>query len=102
MPLRPSCGSANRSSRSIPRPIGTAFFGTGFAGWLTGRGADTLVVAGCTTSGCVRATKGENGVLTLRAAAAIAEIGPWIFRQQPKPRSRQRTPPRIADQDLDV
>ncbi len=34
----------------------SAFFGTGFATWLTGRGADTLVVAGCTTSGCVRAT----------------------------------------------
>ena len=34
----------------------SAFFGTGFAAWLVQQGADTLVVAGCTTSGCVRAT----------------------------------------------
>lgn len=34
----------------------SAFFGTGLAGWLAFRRADTLVVAGCTTSGCVRAT----------------------------------------------
>jgi maleamate amidohydrolase len=34
----------------------SGFFGTGLAAWLTSRGADTLIVAGCTTSGCVRAT----------------------------------------------
>jgi maleamate amidohydrolase len=34
----------------------SAFFGTEFIGWLTWRGVDTLLVAGCTTSGCVRAT----------------------------------------------
>lgn len=34
----------------------SAFFGTGFAPWLVHQGADTLVVSGCTTSGCVRAT----------------------------------------------
>lgn len=34
----------------------SAFFGTGFAPWLTYQGVDTLVVTGCTTSGCVRAT----------------------------------------------
>jgi maleamate amidohydrolase len=34
----------------------SAFFGTGVAPWLTQRGVDTVVVAGCTTSGCVRAT----------------------------------------------
>lgn len=34
----------------------SAFFGTGLVSWLQGRGADTLLVAGCTTSGCVRAT----------------------------------------------
>ena len=34
----------------------SAFFGTGFAPWLVQQGADTLVVTGCTTSGCVRAT----------------------------------------------
>ncbi len=34
----------------------SAFFGTDLAGWLAGRRVDTLLVAGCTTSGCVRAT----------------------------------------------
>ena len=34
----------------------SAFFGTDLADWLTSRRIDTLLVAGCTTSGCVRAT----------------------------------------------
>jgi maleamate amidohydrolase len=34
----------------------SAFFGTGLAPWLVQQGADTVVVAGCTTSGCVRAS----------------------------------------------
>ncbi len=34
----------------------SAFFGTGLAGWLAYRRVDTVLVAGCTTSGCVRAT----------------------------------------------
>ncbi|HET9041726.1 MAG TPA: isochorismatase family protein [Burkholderiales bacterium] len=34
----------------------SAFFGTNLAPWLVQQGADTVVVTGCTTSGCVRAT----------------------------------------------
>lgn len=34
----------------------SAFFNTSLAAWLTHRGVDTLLVTGCTTSGCVRAT----------------------------------------------
>ena len=34
----------------------SAFFGTDLAAWLLGRGVDTLLVAGATTSGCVRAS----------------------------------------------
>jgi maleamate amidohydrolase len=34
----------------------SAFFGTGYADWLKQRGVDTVIIAGCTTSGCVRAT----------------------------------------------
>jgi maleamate amidohydrolase len=34
----------------------SAFFGTPLAGWLTQRGVQTLLIAGCTTSGCVRAS----------------------------------------------
>ena len=34
----------------------SAFFATNLAPWLVQQGADTVVVTGCTTSGCVRAT----------------------------------------------
>ncbi len=34
----------------------SAFFGTDLAAWLTFRRIDTLLIAGCTTSGCVRAS----------------------------------------------
>jgi maleamate amidohydrolase len=34
----------------------SAFFGTHLASWLANRGVQTLLVAGCTTSGCVRAS----------------------------------------------
>ena len=48
----------------VPRPgelvvrknQASAFFGTSLAPWLVQQGADTVVIAGCTTSGCVRAT----------------------------------------------
>jgi maleamate amidohydrolase len=34
----------------------SAFFGTSLTHWLISKGVDTLLVTGCTTSGCVRAT----------------------------------------------
>ena len=34
----------------------SAFFGTSLAAMLTAQGADTLIITGCSTSGCVRAT----------------------------------------------
>jgi len=34
----------------------SSFFGTSLAAMLTARGVDTLIIAGCSTSGCVRAT----------------------------------------------
>jgi maleamate amidohydrolase len=34
----------------------SAFFGTAYANHLRGRDIDTVIVSGCTTSGCVRAT----------------------------------------------
>jgi maleamate amidohydrolase len=40
----------------IRKTQASAFFGTGLAPWLVREGADTVVVAGCTTSGCVRAS----------------------------------------------
>jgi maleamate amidohydrolase len=40
----------------VPKKHPSAFFGTPMASYLVGLGADTLVVTGCTTSGCVRGT----------------------------------------------
>ncbi|GAA4556451.1 N-carbamoylsarcosine amidohydrolase [Pseudonocardia xishanensis] len=40
----------------VSKQYASAFFGTSFAATLTTAGVDTLVVAGVSTSGCVRAT----------------------------------------------
>ena len=40
----------------IRKTVPSGFFGTNLAPWLTQRGVETLLVAGCTTSGCVRAS----------------------------------------------
>ena len=40
----------------LPKKHPSAFFGTPLASYLVNLGADTLVVTGCTTSGCVRAS----------------------------------------------
>ncbi len=40
----------------IPKHQASAFHGTALASYLIGLGVDTVVVTGCTTSGCVRAT----------------------------------------------
>ena len=39
----------------LPKKHPSAFFGTPLTSYLINLGADTLVVTGCTTSGCVRA-----------------------------------------------
>ena len=40
----------------VRKTVPSAFFGTGLAPWLTQCGVSTLIVAGTTTSGCVRAS----------------------------------------------
>lgn len=40
----------------LPKIHASAFFGTALASYLVALGADSLVVTGCATSGCVRAT----------------------------------------------
>ena len=40
----------------IRKTQASAFFGTHLAGVLLAKGVDTIVLVGCTTSGCVRAT----------------------------------------------
>jgi maleamate amidohydrolase len=53
----------------------SGFFGTGLAPWLTQRGADTVVIAGCTTSGCVRATVVDATSLNFRTVVARDCVG---------------------------
>ena len=45
-----------RSELVVRKNVPSAFFGTSLAAWLAMRGVSTLVVAGCVTSGCVRAS----------------------------------------------
>lgn len=40
----------------ITKQYASAFFGTSLVGTLAAGGIDTLIIAGCTTSGCIRAT----------------------------------------------
>lgn len=40
----------------VRKTLPSAFAGTDLQGWLMQRGVRTLVIAGCTTSGCVRAS----------------------------------------------
>ncbi len=40
----------------IKKQYASAFFGTSLAAMLTARSVDTLIITGCSTSGCVRAT----------------------------------------------
>lgn len=40
----------------VRKNVPSAFFGTSLAPWLTQKGVQTLLVAGCVTSGCVRAS----------------------------------------------
>jgi maleamate amidohydrolase len=45
-----------RSETILRKTQPSAFFGTGYAEQLRKLGVDTVIVTGCTTSGCVRAT----------------------------------------------
>jgi len=53
----------------------SAFFGTELVGWLASRQVDTLVVAGCTTSGCVRATVIDSCSHNFRTIVALNGVG---------------------------
>ena len=59
----------------------SAFFGTTLDAELKRRGVDTLIVAGCTTSACVRATtvdSMQHGYRTILAKDAIGDITPTL------------------------
>ena len=53
----------------------SAFFGTNLANWLISKGVDTLIVTGCTTSGCVRATVIDSMSYNFRTIVARDAVG---------------------------
>ena len=53
----------------------SAFFGTGLAPWLVGKGVDTVIVTGCTTSGCVRASVVDSMSNNFRTVVAKDGVG---------------------------
>ena len=53
----------------------SAFFATSLCGVLIAKGADTVVVAGCTTSGCVRASVVDAMSLNFRPVVASDCVG---------------------------
>jgi maleamate amidohydrolase len=52
----------------LPKKHPSAFFGTPLASYLIEAGVDTLVVTGCTTSGCVRGTVVDAFAFNFRVA----------------------------------
>jgi nicotinamidase-related amidase len=52
----------------LPKKHPSAFFGTPLASYLVERAADTLVVTGCTTSGCVRGSVVDAFAYNFRVA----------------------------------
>jgi maleamate amidohydrolase len=53
----------------------SAFFGTDLSSWLIGKGVDTLLVAGCTTSGCVRASVVDSMSYNFRTIVVTDCVG---------------------------
>lgn len=59
----------------VPKRGASAFFDTQLSGFLRLRRVDTLIVAGCTTSGCVRATVVDAMQHDLRTIVAVDCVG---------------------------
>jgi maleamate amidohydrolase len=59
----------------VKKQHASAFFGTRLAPWLVQQGADTVVVAGCTTSGCVRASVVDASAHNFRPVVARDCVG---------------------------
>ena len=69
--LRPEAGEI-----VVEKQFASAFFGTGLDARFKGFGVDTLVLAGCTTSGCVRASAVDSmqyGYHTIVARDAVGD-----------------------------
>ena len=53
----------------------SAFFGTNLTAWYVGRGVDTVIVTGCTTSGCVRASVIDSMSYNFKTVVASNCVG---------------------------
>ncbi len=58
----------NEGDILVPKKHPSAFFGTPLASYLIAQGADTVVVTGCTTSGCVRGSVVDAFAYNFRVA----------------------------------
>lgn len=59
----------------IAKKYASSFFGTDLASRLTSTGVDTLIITGCTTSGCVRATAVDAVQLGYRPMVVREAVG---------------------------
>lgn len=59
----------------VKKQHASAFFGTSLTPWLVHQGADTVVIAGCTTSGCVRASVIDASAHNFRPIVARDCVG---------------------------
>lgn len=59
----------------LVKPRASAFWGTPFDSYLIGRGIDTLIITGCSTSGCVRATAESAHNLNFRTIVVKDAVG---------------------------
>ncbi len=67
----------------VVKQYASAFFGTSLAATLTAAGVDTLVIAGVSTSGCVRASATDamqHGFRTVVVGEACGDRAPEIHR----------------------
>ena len=53
----------------------SAFFGTNLTAWYVSKGVDTVIVTGCTTSGCVRASVVDSMSYNFRTVVATDCVG---------------------------
>jgi maleamate amidohydrolase len=53
----------------------SAFFGTNLSAWLISKGIDTVIVSGCTTSGCVRASVIDSMSYNFKTIVATDCVG---------------------------
>ncbi len=53
----------------------SAFFGTNLTAWFVSRGVDTVIVTGCTTSGCIRASVIDSMSYNFRTVVASDCVG---------------------------